>query len=85
MLSGKPLLGKDVARIVKLGVKATGGDPKNFAGHSLRSGYATSRAVEGASQREIMRQTRHKSVVMVERYIQDAEIIERAGEKEQRK
>lgn len=37
-------------------LKLAGLDPKAYAGHSLRSGLATSAAAMGASERSIMRQ-----------------------------
>ena len=49
-------------------------DPERFAGHSLRAGLATSAAIAGATEGEIMDQTGHKSVAMVRRYIRDARL-----------
>lgn len=49
-------------------------DPDRFAGHSLRAGLATSAAIAGATEGEIMDQTGHKSVAMVRRYIRDARL-----------
>ena len=59
-----------VATLLQSLVRRAGLDPKNFAGHSLRSGLATAAAAGGASERAIMDQTRHKSVKQVRRYIQ---------------
>jgi integrase len=59
-----------VATLLQSLVKCAGLDPRNFAGHSLRSGLATAAAAGGASERAIMDQTRHKSVKQVRRYIQ---------------
>lgn len=64
------LSGKVVALVVKRAAEAAGLDPANYAGHSLRSGMATSAARAGADERSIMNQTRHRSVAMVRRYIQ---------------
>jgi site-specific recombinase XerD len=58
-----------VVNIVKRAAAAAGLDPADYAGHSLRSGMATSAARAGASERSIMDQTRHRSVAMVRRYI----------------
>lgn len=58
-----------VAKVVKQYTKAVGFDPADFAGHSLRSGFATSAARAGKSEASIMRQTRHKSVQVARRYI----------------
>jgi integrase len=54
---------------VKKYASGIGLDPKTFGGHSLRSGLATSAARVGRSERAIMAQTGHKSVLMVRRYI----------------
>jgi integrase len=66
---------KSVARIVKIAAEAAGLDPANYAGHSLRSGLATSAAAAGASERSIMNQTGHKSLPMVRRYIRDGSLF----------
>lgn len=58
-----------VARAVKRAAEAIGLDSSEFAGHSLRSGFATSAARAGASERSIMEQTGHKSIVVARRYI----------------
>jgi site-specific recombinase XerD len=69
------LSSKAVARIVKRYVKGIGLDASDFAGHSLRSGLATSAAIAGASEAAIMRQTRHRSLVSVRRYIRDGSLF----------
>ena len=66
---------KSVALIVKKYVKASGLDDTNYAGHSLRSGFATSTAESGAEERQIMAMTGHKSNLMVRRYIQEANLF----------
>jgi integrase len=64
-----------VALIVKRAAERAGIDATDLAGHSLRSGLATTAAKNGASERAIMRQTGHKSVQMVRRYIHEAELF----------
>lgn len=64
-----------VGEIVKRYVAAVGLDAAEFAGHSLRSGLATSAAAAGASERSIMRQTGHRSEKMVRRYIRDGSLF----------
>lgn len=64
-----PLSDRNVWYIVRRQVKKAGLDPKRFGAHSLRSGFATSAAEGGASERAIMDQTRHKSVQVVRGYI----------------
>jgi integrase len=69
------LSGIDVARVVKkLAVRAAL-DPAKYAGHSLRAGHATAAAIAGASERSIMKQTGHRSVQMVRRYIRDGSLF----------
>jgi integrase len=69
------LSGIDVARIVKKLADRAGLDAARYAGHSLRAGHATSAAIAGASERSIMRQTGHRSVQMVRRYIRDGNLF----------
>jgi integrase len=69
------LTDRSVARIVQRTAEAAGLDPSQFAGHSLRAGLATSAAMAGAEERDIMRQTRHKSVVVARRYIRDGSLF----------
>jgi site-specific recombinase XerD len=69
------LSGIDVARVVKKLADRTGLDSSKYAGHSLRAGHATSAAIAGASERSIMKQTGHRSVQMVRRYIRDGTLF----------
>jgi integrase len=69
------LSGIDVARVVKKLAERAGLDPAKFAGHSLRAGHATAAAIAGASERSIMKQTGHRSVQMVRRYIRDGSLF----------
>jgi integrase len=69
------LSGIDVARVVKKLALRTGLDATAYAGHSLRAGHATSAAIAGASERSIMKQTGHRSVQMVRRYIRDGSLF----------
>ena len=64
-----------VADIVKRYANAVGLKASDFAGHSLRSGLATSAAMAGASERSIMNQTGHRSVNTVRRYIRDGSLF----------
>jgi site-specific recombinase XerD len=74
-VQGGRLSGIDVARVTKKLVARAGLDPAKYAGHSLRAGHATAAAIAGASERSIMRQTGHKSVQMVRRYIRDGNLF----------
>lgn len=58
--------------MVKRYAKAVGLDSKIFSGHSLRAGFVTSAARAGEPERRIMRQTGHKSIEMVLRYVRQA-------------
>ncbi|MPM74201.1 Tyrosine recombinase XerC [bioreactor metagenome] len=66
---------KAVALIVKRSVEATGLNPNNYSGNSLRAGLATSAAMVGVEERVIMQQTGHKSVNMVRKYIRDGSLF----------
>jgi site-specific recombinase XerD len=69
------LSGIAVARVVKKLVGRAGLDTAKYAGHSLRAGHATTAAMAGASERSIMKQTGHRSVQMVRRYIRDGSLF----------
>lgn len=69
------LCDRTVALIVKRAAESAGFDGNRFAGHSLRSGLATSAAAAGASERTIMAQTGHKSVEVVRRYIREGNLF----------
>jgi integrase len=69
------LSGYAVALVVKRYADVAGFDPALYAGHSLRSGLATSAAIAGASERSIMNQTGHRSTAMVRRYIRDGNLF----------
>ena len=70
-----PISDKNVALIIKKHALSAGLDESKYAGHSLRSGFATSTAELGASERNIMTMTGHKSVDMVRRYIKEADLF----------
>ena len=66
---------KSVALIIKKYALISGLDHSKYAGHSLRSGFATSTAEKGADERSIMAMTGHKTTQMVRRYIQEANLF----------
>ena len=74
-LSEKRLTDQTVALLIKEYLNLAGIDNKNFSGHSLRSGFATSAADSGAEERSIMAMTGHKSTEMVRRYIKEANLF----------
>jgi len=67
---------KAVALIVKRYAAAAGLDPAQYAGHSLRSGFATTAGHAHVSERAIMQQTGHQSTTMVRKYIQEGTLFE---------
>jgi len=74
-LSEKRLTDQSIALIIKKYLSLAGIDNKNYSGHSLRSGFATSAAQSGAEERNIMAMTGHKTTQMVRRYIQEANLF----------
>tara|TARA_B100001093_G_scaffold467663_1_gene487045 strand:+ start:388 stop:1293 length:906 start_codon:yes stop_codon:yes gene_type:complete len=66
---------KSVALIIKRYAGKAGLDSSRYAGHSLRSGFATTAAEFGAEERNIMAMTGHKTTQMVRRYIQEANLF----------
>ena len=74
-LSENRLTDQTVALIIKEYLNLAGIDNKNYSGHSLRSGFATSAAESGAEERSIMAMTGHKSTEMVRRYIKEANLF----------
>lgn len=75
LLTNNRLTDQSVVLIIKKYLNLAGIDNKNFAGHSLRSGFATVAADSGADERSIMAMTGHKSSQMVRRYIKEANIF----------
>jgi site-specific recombinase XerD len=71
----KALTDRSVALIVKRHALAAGLDPRKYAGHSLRSGFATAAAIAGASERAIIQQGAWASEKMARRYIRDANLF----------
>jgi len=74
-VKAEPLTDQVVALLIKKYALLAGLDATVFSGHSLRAGLATSAAAAGASERAIMKQTRHKSEAMVRRYIRDGSLF----------
>ena len=66
---------KSVALKLKKYAMKAGLDFNKYAGHSLRSGFATATAEMGAEERSIMAMTGHKSTQMVRRYIKEANLF----------
>ena len=74
-ITNNRLTDQSVALLIKQYLNLAGIENKNFAGHSLRSGFATVAAESGADERSIMAMTGHKNTQMVRRYIREANIF----------
>jgi integrase len=66
---------RTVTSIVKRHADRVGLDAKKFSAHSLRSGFLTSAASNGASIFKMMEVSRHKSIDTLRAYIRDAELF----------
>ena len=75
VLTNNRLTDQSVVLIIKEYLRLSGIENKNFAGHSLRSGFATVAADSGADERSIMAMTGHKTTQMVRRYIREANLF----------
>ena len=75
LLTEKRLTDQSVVLLMKEYLNLAGIENKNFAGHSLRAGFATVAAESGADERSIMAMTGHKTTQMVRRYIREANIF----------
>ncbi|MCF8567993.1 tyrosine-type recombinase/integrase [Alicyclobacillus tolerans] len=74
-VESRRLTDQAVAMIVKRCAVQIGLDPDKFAGHSLRSGFATQAAMNGTTEPDIMRQTGHRSLTTVRRYIREGNLF----------
>ena len=74
-ITNNRLTDQSVVLLIKKYLNLAGIENKNFAGHSLRSGFATVAAESGANERSIMAMTGHKTTQMVRRYIREANIF----------
>lgn len=63
-----------MALVVKRAVASIGGEALTFAGHSLRAGFATSASRAGRHDRDIMRQTGHRSRAVFDQYVRAGEL-----------
>ncbi len=71
-----------IARLVQQHAAAAGYDPTQFAGHSLRAGFITEGAAQGATIFKLQEVSRHKSVQVLSDYVRNAELFkDHAGER----
>lgn len=75
-MTAKSLSDQSVNSLVKNTLLKSGIDPKDYSGHSLRAGFVTSAAKAGKRLDIIMRQTGHKQVNTVMRYIRHVKLFE---------
>jgi site-specific recombinase XerD len=73
---GDRLTGDGMAYIIKQVASNAGFNPKDFAGHSFRRGFITTAYRNKKSDHAIMKQTGHKSLQTMHRYIEEANIFE---------
>jgi site-specific recombinase XerD len=67
-IAKKPMAPDSVSRIVKKRAKHAGLDEERYSGHSLRAGFVTAASEGGAHDKDIMRQTAHRSLATLHRY-----------------
>lgn len=75
---GDRLVPEGVTHVIRARAKsAEFTDPDAYSGHSLRSGFATAAAARNIEERVIMETTRHRSPMMVRRYIREGQLFAR--------
>ena len=75
LASDKALHADSVAFLVKRAAGRAGLETVEYAGHSLRAGLATQAAMNGASELAIMKQTGHRSLATVRKYIREGSLF----------
>lgn len=74
-VSGRALHADSIAYLVKRAAGRCGLETMDYAGHSLRAGLATQAAMNGASELAIMKQTGHRSLATVRKYIREGSLF----------
>jgi integrase len=74
-IGSKRLSAEGVCLVVRARVEAAGLDSRNYSGHSLRAGLATSAAQAGVPSWKIRQQTGHASDAMLARYVRDGNLF----------
>jgi len=69
-IGNERLTPQSVALVIKTTAHSAGLDPATLSGHSLRRGFVTTAARNGASERAIQRQTGHRSTAVLRSYIE---------------
>ena len=82
LLTEAPMSDRAVARLVQQCAAAAGYDPAQFGGHSLRAGFLTEGAAQGATIFKLQEVSRHKSVQILSDYVRNAELFkDHAGQR----
>lgn len=69
------LSGQHVANVVKAAAERLGLDPDDYAGHSVRSGFATDMARKGVRLEDIMDATKHTSYEVAMGYVRQGRAL----------
>jgi site-specific recombinase XerD len=75
LISEEPLHADSIGYLVKRAAGRAGLETAEYAGHSLRAGLATQAAMNGASELAIMKQTGHRSLTTVRKYIREGTLF----------
>jgi site-specific recombinase XerD len=75
LVSESALHPDSIGWIVKRAAGRGGLEAMDYAGHSLRAGLATQAAMNGASELAIMKQTGHRSLTTVRKYIREGTLF----------
>ena len=76
MRDGTGMSGRSAATRVQRLAKLIGKDVTSIGAHSLRAGLITQAAKNRLLERDIMRNSRHKSISVLRRYIRDVDLFE---------
>lgn len=68
MTPGSRLTGQAVNEVVRRRLRSAGVNPAGFGSHSMRAGFITEAIRSGATDRQVMRQTGHKSAATIAVY-----------------
>ena len=80
-IGNTPMTGQSVALVVKAHAQRAGLESAHYAGHSLRSGFLTAAARKHKSVFKMAEHSRHKSIEVLRRYVQDEQKFDdHAGE-----
>lgn len=81
-ITARPMSDRGVALVVKARAAAAGYDPDHVSGHSLRAGFLTEAARQGATVFKMKEVSRHKSLEVLSDYVRSHELFrDHAGER----